>query len=60
MSAEKILDIFKDKIDKNGFFAFEIGYDQAEAVRSIAEKRGLKTEIIKDLSANDRVAVIRP
>lgn len=57
---KKILDIFKDKIDKNGFFAFEIGYDQAEAVRSIAEKRGLKTEILKDLSANDRVAVIRP
>lgn len=56
----KILDNYRDKIDKKGFFAFEIGYDQAQSIRSLALARGLNAEIIKDLSGNDRVAIIKP
>ena len=57
---KKILDDYKDSLDTNGFFAFEIGYDQADAIKALAIERGLTPEIIKDLSGNDRVAVIKP
>lgn len=51
--------IYKDKIHKNGFIAYEIGYDQAEMIKSIAKENGMSCEIIKDLSGNDRVAVLK-
>lgn len=51
--------IYKDKIHENGFIAYEIGYDQAEMIKSIAKENGMSCEIIKDLSGNDRVAVLR-
>ena len=54
-----ILSLYKDRISPDGFFAFEIGYDQAEEITKIASEFGMKTEIIKDLSENDRVAVIK-
>ena len=45
-------EILKD----GGFIAFEIGYEQGEAVRDILQKSGYKNvEIYKDLSGNDRV-----
>lgn len=43
----------------SGFIAMEIGYDQGEALRSIAEEHGLDCEIIKDLGGRDRVAAMR-
>ena len=44
---------------EGGFIAYEIGYDQAEALCGIAEKNGLSCEILTDLSGNPRVAVLR-
>lgn len=38
---------------------FEIGYDQADAIRLLANECGLECEISKDLSGNDRCAFIR-
>ena len=38
---------------------FEIGYDQGEDLMALARERGFACEIIKDLSKNDRVAVIK-
>lgn len=55
----KIIEHYIDKIDKNGFFAFEIGFDQGNALSSLSESFGLKCEILKDLSGLDRVAVLR-
>lgn len=49
----------KEIIDPRGFMAFEIGYDQAELMRSLAEENRLSLKIIKDYSGNDRVAVLR-
>ena len=49
---------YKDKISSDGFIAYEIGYDQADALSQIAEKEGLFCKIIKDYSGNDRVAVL--
>ena len=51
--------IYKGKIAKEGFIAYEIGYDQADLLRQISEDNGMSCEIIKDLSGNDRVAVLR-
>lgn len=46
-------------IKPEGFIALEIGYDQAGLIRSIAAECGLSTQIIKDYSSLDRVAVLR-
>lgn len=54
-----IVSLYKDKIEKGGFFAFEIGYDQGDALREIAASHGMSAEIIKDYSANDRIAVLK-
>ncbi len=42
----------------NGFALFEIGYDQAEALRVMAREAGCLCEITRDLGGNDRVARI--
>lgn len=49
---------YKDRIAYDGFIAYEIGYDQADALSEIAEREGLFCKIIKDYSGNDRVAVL--
>ena len=51
--------IYKEKIAHDGFIAYEIGYDQADLLTKIAEENGMSCEIIKDLSGNDRVAVLK-
>lgn len=57
---KRILTLYKDKLEDGGFFAFEIGYDQADSIRDLAKDNGFDCEIIKDYSDNDRVAVIKP
>lgn len=45
-------------IKQNGFLAFEIGHDQAEAVKAIFENNNYRDiEIIKDLAGHDRVVL---
>ena len=51
--------IYKDVIAEDGFIAYEIGYDQAKMLSEIARESNMSCEIIKDLSGNDRVAVLR-
>ena len=46
-------------LKKSGFMAFEIGYDQADALRAIAVSVGMECEIFKDFGGNDRVAILR-
>ena len=57
---KKILASYRKMLHPCGFFAFEIGYDQATALMQIAKDSGMGCEIIRDYSDNDRVAVIRP
>ena len=54
-----IVSLYKDKIEKGGFFAFEIGYDQGESLREIARNNELSAEIIKDYSGLDRIAILK-
>ena len=55
----RLVPIYKDVIEDDGFIAFEIGFDQADILREIAEQNRMSCEIIKDYSGNDRVAVLR-
>ena len=54
-----ITEKYRNKIDKNGFIAYEIGYDQADRLRKIAADNAMTCEILTDYSGNDRVAVLK-
>lgn len=56
---ERLTELYKNVISDNGFIAYEIGFDQADALINIAKKHGMRAEIIKDYSDNDRVCVLR-
>ena len=55
----KFTKLYRDKIADDGFIAYEIGFDQAEILNSIAKQNAMSCEIIKDFSGNDRVAVLK-
>ena len=55
----RLTPIYKNYISKDGFIAYEIGYDQANLLRKIATSCNMTCEILKDLSGNDRVAVLK-
>ena len=44
-----------NRLKENGKVFLEIGYDQGEAVSEIMSDKGFETEIIKDISGNDRI-----
>ncbi len=50
---------YKHNLKPGGFIAYEIGYDQADLLRKIAEREDMSCLVIKDLSGNDRVAVLQ-
>ena len=56
---ERLIPVCKERIKPCGFIAFEIGYDQAESLTTLAKQNGLTCEVIKDYSGNDRVAILR-
>ena len=53
-----ILDNFYGNLYDGGVFIFEIGYDQGDDLRKMASDRGLKCEIYRDFSGNDRCVII--
>lgn len=54
-----ILSRYKNCLSPNGFFAFEIGYDEEDAIRALAAGHGFSCRVLCDLSNNPRVAVLR-
>ena len=50
---------YKALLKRGGFIGFEIGYDQADALREIANNCGMSVRIINDLSGNPRVAILK-
>lgn len=54
-----ITPIYRDVIDDGGFIAYEIGYDQGELITAVARECGMSCEIIRDLSGNERVALLK-
>ena len=55
-----ITSLYKDRIARGGFIAYEIGAMQGELLKKIAEANEMSCEIINDLSGRARVAVLRP
>ncbi len=49
---------YKKHLAESGAFIFEIGCDQGDALKNIAESEDFTAEIYKDLENNDRVAVL--
>ncbi len=47
------------ELPPNGFALFEIGYDQADALRAIAARHGFSCRIRKDLGGCDRLAILQ-
>ena len=50
---------FLPYLAEDGFIAYEIGYDQSELLLNIADSCDMAAEIIRDLSGNPRVAVLK-
>ena len=55
---KSIVHSYRDVIKNSGFIAFEIGYDQGDSLREIADAELMDAEILKDLSGHNRVAVL--
>lgn len=54
----RILELADGILKEDGFVAFEIGYDQADALRSLlAEHSYDKVEVFQDLAGKDRVVI---
>lgn len=54
-----ITPLYRPIIEKGGFLAYEIGYDQKELIEKIAYSEGLSAEVFYDLGENPRVAVLK-
>lgn len=52
---ERIINIAPYILAENGCLAFEIGYNQGQAVKTMMEKNFINVRIIKDFGGNDRV-----
>ena len=51
--------MYREVIADDGFIAYEIGYDQADLLAKIATENSMRCSILRDLSGNTRVAVLR-
>lgn len=50
---------YRPFLKSNGFFAFEIGYDQGEKINELAVSNSLSCKIFRDLGNNPRVAILK-
>lgn len=55
----RILEICGDKLNENGFFLFETGYDQKNDIIALAEENRYLCECIVDYGKNHRGAILR-
>ena len=55
---KEIVSKFKNNLNKNGCFIFEIGYDQEQQIKDVAIQNGFDCQVKKDYSGNPRVALM--
>ena len=55
----RITALYKDRIKSGGFILYEIGFDQAEILKSIASDCGFSCKIMKDYAGLDRLALLQ-
>ncbi len=56
---KRILPLYTDELKENGFFLFETGYDQKEAITEIAKENSFHCECINDYGKNHRGAILK-
>lgn len=54
-----ILSKWRKALKRGGFFLFEIGYDQADALKELASEHGLSATVFRDFGGNDRVVLLQ-
>jgi release factor glutamine methyltransferase len=54
-----ILEGWRTVLKKEGFFLFEIGYDQGEALRTLGAAYGFNATVYRDYGGNDRVVLLK-
>ena len=54
----EIVNNYAENLEYGGFFLFEIGFDQADDLRRIADLGGFDCKIFKDLGGCDRAALL--
>ena len=54
-----ILEKWRSVLSPEGFFLFEIGYDQAADLAELARANGLQCRVWRDLGCNDRVVLLK-
>ena len=54
-----ILQKWRKLLKKDGFFLFEIGYDQGDEIKALAAEHGLSATVFRDYGGNDRVALLQ-
>lgn len=54
-----LIERYADHLKDNGVFVFEIGYDQRDAIISLADDAGFDCIVTKDYGGNDRVALLK-
>ncbi len=54
-----IIEHFTPALKSDGCFIFEIGYDQADAIRALAASHSFSCSIFKDYGGNDRCALLK-
>ena len=57
---KRLTELYRESLKEGGFIAYEIGYDQREAIAEIATMKDMTCEVINDLVNNPRVAILRP
>ena len=55
-----LVEIARKWLRSDGFCLFEIGYDQGDDLRALAQENGFSCEIKKDFGGCDRVAILYP
>jgi len=54
-----ILTKWKKALKRGGFFLLEIGFDQAEDLKKLADAHGLGATVFRDYGGNDRVVLLQ-
>lgn len=52
--------VYKKHLKSDGVMIFEIGYDQEEQIKLLAQQNKMNCTVTKDYSGNPRVAVLKP
>ena len=54
-----IIDNFANDLKHDGCFVFEIGFDQGQLIKDLADKKGFDALVKKDYGQNDRLAILK-